>query len=30
MNASDGSEKQRYSNVYLKLIMGSKICDDSD
>lgn len=30
MNASDGSEKQRYSNVYLKLIMGSKTCDDSD
>ncbi len=30
MNASDGSEKQSYSNVYLKLIMGSKTCDDSD
>lgn len=30
MAASEGSERQRYSNIYLKLIMGAKICDDSE
>ena len=30
MHESDGSEKHRYLNVYLKLMEGMAVCDDSD
>lgn len=30
MHESDGSEKHRYLNVYLKLMAGETIADDSD
>ena len=25
----EGSEKERYTNIYLKLIVGNSVCDDS-
>ena len=28
MMGSDGSEKQRYTNVYMKLLMGWEVCSD--
>ena len=30
MHESDGSAKHRYLNVYLKLMEGMAVCDDSD
>ena len=28
MMGSDGSEKERYTNVYTKLLMGREVCSD--
>ncbi len=25
---SDGSERERYTNIYLKLVMGKAVCSD--
>lgn len=30
MTLSEGSERSRYTNVYMKLKNGMKVCDDSD
>lgn len=30
MAASEGSEKERYANIYMKLMMGMTNCDDSE
>ena len=29
MSSSDGSEKERYTNVYCKLMMGAKVASDT-
>lgn len=30
MAACEGSEKERYTNIYMKLMMGMTDCDDSE
>lgn len=30
MNACEGSERERYTNIYMKLLSGLFVCDDSD
>lgn len=30
MISCDGSEKERYTNIYIDLVNGAKICSDSD
>lgn len=30
MMASEGSERQRYTNIYLKLQLGMEVCSDED
>lgn len=30
MMASEGSEQQRYTNIYLKLQLGMEVCSDED
>ena len=30
MMNSDGSERERYSNVYLKIVQGYSVCSDSE